>query len=188
VAAASGTYGQLIVDQPQERFMANLAGSAAPGLKTSLPPAHPRAAAASAEDRFVRRIGDLAAGAAQHLGLDADAAAAIGRDGLIAIGARTVAVLPVIDDGHGQPCLMLCVDSGIPIAGMDSDRISQLLQTASGLLAAFSAAIGSSPEGHWVVYRSLPASQVQSQDLAQAILVSVRLVDFVFETPQGEGS
>lgn len=167
--------------------MANITGSSVSGSKASRPAAVPRAPD-SADDRFVRRVSDMAASAAQHLGLDAQAAATIGQEGLIAIGERVVAIMPVPDDGNGKPCLMLCVDSGIPIAGMDSQRISQVLQMTSGLLAAFSVAIGSSPEGHWVIYRSLPASQIQSRDLAEAILSSVRLVDFVFDAPRGEGS
>jgi hypothetical protein len=168
--------------------MPHIAGSSVSGSKASPPGAVPRPAAVSADDRFVRRVSDLATSAAQHLGLDAQAAATIGQEGLIAVGERVVAIMPVLDDGNGKPCVMLCVDSGIPIAGMDSPRISQVLQMTSGLLAAFSAAIGSSPEGHWVIYRSLPASQIQSRDLAEAILASVRLVDFVFEVPRGEGS
>jgi hypothetical protein len=168
--------------------MAHITGSSVSESKVPLPGAVPRAAAVSADDRFVRRVSDLATSAAQHLGLNAESAATIGQEGLIAVGERVVAIMPVLDDGNGKPCVMLCVDSGIPIAGMDSPRISQVLQMTSGLLAAFSAAIGSSPEGHWVIYRSLPASQIQSRDLAEAILSSVRLIDFVFEVPRGEGS
>lgn len=168
--------------------MLNVTGSAVSGSKALPPGAVPRAQALSADDRFVRRVSDLATSAAQHLGLDAKAAAAIGEDGLIAVGERVVAILPVLDDGNGRPTVMLCVDSGMAIADSDADRISQVLQMSSGLLAAFSAAIGSSPEGRWVIYRSLPASQIQSRDLAEAILSSVRLVDFVFEASRGEGS
>jgi hypothetical protein len=183
------TYGLVTVDHPpQERLMANITGSSVSGSKTLPPAAAARAAADSADDRFVRRVSDLATNAAQHLGLQAQAATTVGQEGLIAVGERVVAIMPVLDGGNGKPCLMLCVDSGIAIAGMDSDRISQVLQMTSGLLAAFSAAIGSSPEGHWVIYRSLAASQLQSRDLAEAILSSVRLVDFVFEASRGEGS
>jgi hypothetical protein len=141
----------------------------------------------SAEERFVKRVGELAQAAARHLGMNEAQAAGVGREGLLLLEGLGVGIVPVPDAGQGQASLLLCIDSGLAMSADSPQELSQRLQHASGLLTVYGAALGCSPDGQWMIYRALLLTPSQPRELADAILAAVQLAKFVFGLPQGGG-
>jgi hypothetical protein len=131
-------------------------------------------------ETWLARVTELVESAAKQLGLNDADAAAVGHSGLLTVAGRTVAIIPLTDRDDGQLSLLLSVDTDRVIS---ASEVTQVLQHAPGALVSFSAAMGSSPEGKWVLHRSLSVSSSDGVVLAEAILSSVQLVDFVFDSP-----
>jgi hypothetical protein len=129
-------------------------------------------------EAWLARVTALVEAAAKQLGLNDADAALVGQSGLLTVANRTVAVIPLTDREDGIVSLLLSVDTDQEIRMED---VATVLQHAPGALVSFSAAMGASPDGKWVLHRSLSVNATESAVLADAILSSVQLVDFVFD-------
>jgi hypothetical protein len=64
-------------------------------------------------------------------------------------------------------------------SGGQAGNAVAVLQHAPGALHAFGAALGSTPEGCWTVYRSVRVGSGNGAALAAHLVETVRLADFV---------
>jgi hypothetical protein len=129
-------------------------------------------------EAWLERVTNLVESAAKQLGLSETDAVAVGKSGLLTVANRVVAIIPLSDGEHGRLSLLLSVDTDQTIV---VDDVANVLQHAPGALVSFSAAMGASPDGKWVLHRSLSVGPDEGSVLADAVLSSVQLVDFVFD-------
>jgi hypothetical protein len=127
---------------------------------------------------LVERAGALAGAAAIHLGLSEADADTVYREGLFAVAGLTVAVVPVAEVDDGSLLLLLTADTGRALSSMTSVMAGAVLQQSPGLLLSYAVALGSSPDGHWVVNRSIKLRPDQPKALAKAIVSMPHLVSF----------
>jgi hypothetical protein len=152
-------------------------------LHTPLPaaPADPAAALLGNLQRLVEHTTRLIALAARQLGLDETGARLAGESCTLMAGERTVGILPVALEGDTL-ALVLSVQTTIPVlpTGQVGDAVT-VLQHAPGALHAFSASLGATAEGCWVVFRTVRARPDDGAALALLLLETVRLADFVLQ-------
>jgi hypothetical protein len=144
----------------------------------------------TAAGSLIERASALAGAAAIHLGLSEADADTVYREGLFAVAGVTVAVVPVAEVDDGSLLLLLTADTGRAVSGMTSAMAESMLQQAPGLLLSYAVALGSSPDGHWVVNRSIKLRPDQPKALAKAIVSMPHLVNFAInaaDAAQGEG-
>jgi hypothetical protein len=143
-------------------------------------PADPAAALIGNLQRLVDNATSLVEQAALQLGLDAASARLAGETATLQAGDCTVGILPLsLGDGDALS-LVLSVQTSVPVlpTGQVGDAVT-VLQHAPGALHAFSASLGATPEGCWVVFRTVRVRPGDGAALAQHLLETVRLADFV---------
>jgi hypothetical protein len=134
------------------------------------------------------RAATLAKSVALHLGMDAASADLVGNTATLTSGDKTITLLPLGQTDDGALSLMLSVSTTLPIAAPpDGLPATQVLLHAPGALSAFSVALGATPDGHWMLYRSLVAGANDGHKVAQAVISTVRLADFVLDPATAAG-
>lgn len=137
---------------------------------------------------LTQRTSQLARAAALHLGLGAAEAEQVGQTATLAVGENTITVLPVGETDDGALSLMLSVATRQAIAAPSKGlHAAAVLQHAPGALSAFSAALGASSDGCWMLHRSLVVASHESEKLAQALTSTLSLTDFVFDPAVASG-
>ncbi|WP_425258753.1 hypothetical protein ACPOLB_24915 [Rubrivivax sp. RP6-9] len=146
------------------------------------PPSDPAAALLGTLQRLVEDTASLIELAARQLGLDDASARLAGETSTLQAGEHTIGILPVARGDDDALSLVLSVQTSIPVlpTGQVGDAVT-VLQHAPGALHAFSASLGATPDGCWVVYRTVRASPDNGAALALLLVETVRLADFVLQ-------
>jgi hypothetical protein len=130
---------------------------------------------------LVERTGRLIQNAALHLGLDAQGAALAGQTATLHADGRTLVILPMGQSDDGTLSLLLSVQTGLPVqTGSGGGDATAVLQHVPGALHAFCASMGATPDGCWVLYRSLRVAPNDALGLAADLVETVRLAEFVW--------
>ena len=145
-------------------------------------PVDPAADLLGTLQRLVENSSSLIALAARQLGLDDASARLAGETSTLRAGERTVGILPVSQGNDDELSLVLSVQTTVPVlpTGQVGDAIT-VLQHAPGALHAFSASLGATPDGFWVVFRTVRVGSDNGAALALLLLETVRLADFVLQ-------
>ncbi len=137
---------------------------------------------------LTQRTSKLVKAAALHLGLGAAQAEQVGQTATFAAGENTITVLPIGETDDGALSLMLSVVTRQAIAAPNKGlHAAAVLQHAPGALNAFSAALGATSDGYWMLHRSLIVAPHEGEKLAQALTSTLRLIDFVFDPAVASG-
>jgi hypothetical protein len=134
---------------------------------------------------LVSQASSLVSAAAIHLGLTPAEAERVAHHGLIEVIDKKVSMVPVKQTDDGNISLLLSIDTQRAIGSSPTAEPRAVLQHAPGALLAFSAGIGCTPDGNWVVHRAVSLHTSQSQELADAILSTVQLADFMVHMIDG---
>jgi hypothetical protein len=134
---------------------------------------------------LVSQASSLVSASAIHLGLNPTEAEQVAHQGLIEVVDKKVSIVPVKQTEDGNISLLLSVDTERAIGITPSAEPRAVLQHTPGALLAFSAGIGCTPSGNWVVHRAVSLHTSQSQELAEAILSTVQLADFILHMIDG---
>ncbi len=121
----------------------------------------------------------LVAAASKLLGLSDADAKEVQRSGLLAVADKTVAVTPLPDRTDGLFALLITVDTACAVTPSGPTAVLAVLAHAPSTLMAFSAAIGVSPQGQWLVHRLSLVGPDDPQALAEAVVASAQLAGFV---------
>jgi hypothetical protein len=158
------------------------------GAEPPFAPAGPVAELMSGLPELVERTSVLIQGAAAQLGLDAESAALAGRTATLNSGDSTIAMLPIERADDGTLALVISVQTRLPVkvGGGPGDAVA-VLQHAPGALHAFSASIGATPDGCWVLHRSVRVAADDAQALASHLLQTLQLADFVLASAPQDG-
>jgi hypothetical protein len=134
---------------------------------------------------LVTQASSLVSASAIHLGLSPAEAERVAHHGLIEVVDKKVSIVPVKQTEDGNISLLLSIDTERAIGSTPTAEPRAVLQHTPGALLAFSAGIGCSPGGNWVVHRAVSLHTSQSQELADAILATVQLADFMVHMMDG---
>jgi hypothetical protein len=107
---------------------------------------------------------------AAMLGLDRHDAEEVAKDGLIALDERLLSVTPVVRE-DGPSAWLITLITNIADEG-EHDALVNLLQHVPGLLVAHRAALGMSPEGKWLVHRSVDFDGMDPPTLMRELLAT----------------
>ena len=145
-------------------------------------PGDPEAAILDALQRMVENTTSLIERTALQLGLDEASARLAGKTFTLKCGERTIAIVPMPpnDNTSDELSLVLSVQTNVPLlpTGQVGDAVT-VLQHAPGVLHAFAASLGATPEGFWVVLRTVRVSLDDGAALALYMLETVCLANFV---------
>jgi hypothetical protein len=130
----------------------------------------------------ITQVGLLTEAAAKVLGLNDEDAISVRETGLIEVDNHTVSIIPVATCSDGILSILLSVETGCSIKKFGSEGVAAVLQHASGALASFNATINSSAAGYWMLHRSVMVDPGRAQSLAEEIVCSTRLADFVLSS------
>lgn len=134
------------------------------------------------------RVATLAKSVALHLGMDAVSADLVGNTATLTSGDKTITLVPLGETDDGALSLMLSVSTTLPVAATPEGLpASQVLLHAPGALSAHSVALGATPDGHWMLCRSLVAGANDGQKVAQAVVSTVLLADYVLNPATAAG-
>jgi hypothetical protein len=134
---------------------------------------------------LMSQASSLVSASAIHLGLSPSDAERVAHHGLIEVIDKKVSIVPVKQTEDGNISLLLSIDTERAIGSTPSAEPRAVLQHTPGALLAFSAGIGCTPNGNWVVHRAISLHASQSQELADAILSTVQLADFMLHMIDG---
>jgi hypothetical protein len=150
------------------------------GTQPPFTPTGPVADLLSALPELVERSGRLVTGAALKLGLDAQGAAQAGQTATLNSGDNTIVILPMEHGDDGTLSLMLSVQTRVPlnVGGGLGDALA-VLQHAPGALHTFAASLGATPDGCWVLHRSVRVRSDDASALASHLVETLRLAEFV---------
>jgi hypothetical protein len=127
----------------------------------------------------ITKVSRLAEASAKVLGLNAADAISVRESGLIAVDSHTVTIIPISTRDDGFLSVLLSVDTGRSVKDCGAAGVAAVLQHAPGALASFSATINTSTSGNWMIHRSVMIEPDRAQSLAEEIVCSARLADFV---------
>ncbi|MFN3495212.1 MAG: hypothetical protein ACK40L_11960 [Hydrogenophaga sp.] len=133
---------------------------------------------------LAQRAQQLVRAVATELGLDPEAADQAAAASMLGADDKTVMFLPLGLTDAGALSLVLGVVTSRSInqgPAASASAVSSLLQHAPGLLSAYSAALGTTPDGRWVLYRSLVAGTQDVRQVAETVQATVTLTDFVMD-------
>ncbi len=133
---------------------------APPVVRVTEPPTQPVLAHASA---LLREVALL-------MGLDEADAAQVAHDGLLAINERLLSVAPVLS-AELPASLLISLITDISSDG-EEHAPAQVLQHAPGMLAAHRAALGMSPEGSWLIHRSIDLDGLDARKLMRELMIT----------------
>ncbi len=126
--------------------------------------------------------------AAAQLGLGEAEAARVREDGAMLLNDKMVTVIPLLADApeSGDALRMLItVDTGVPQGQAAALR---MLQQTPGLLAGFSAAMGLSADGIWLLHSTISMAPDDPTTLADAIVSVFHLAEVVLEIAAAEAA
>jgi hypothetical protein len=133
---------------------------------------------------LAQRTHQLVLSVATELGLDPEAAEQAAAASMLGADDKTVMFLPLGLTDAGALSLVLGVVTSHSInqgPAASATTISSLLQQVPGLLGAYSAALGTTPDGRWVLYRSLVAGTQDVRQVAETVQATVTLTDLVMD-------
>jgi hypothetical protein len=104
------------------------------------------------------------------MGLDEIDATQVAHDGLLAINERLLSVAPVVS-AELPAALLISLITDITGEG-EEHAPAQVLQHAPGMLAAHRAALGMSPEGAWLIHRSIDLDGLDARTLMRELMLT----------------
>jgi hypothetical protein len=104
------------------------------------------------------------------MGLDEIDATQVAHDGLLAVNDRLLSLEPVVSEKLPDGLLISLITD---INGLGEEHAPvKILQHAPGMLAAHRAALGMSPEGAWLIHRSIDLDGLDARGLMRELMVT----------------
>lgn len=119
---------------------------------------------------------ELFAAVARQFGLDDTVAAEVSSTGVLSLDGRTVLMMPLPERDDGRLGTLLILETGCQ---RTEENLDTLLGHAPGVLASFHASLGLTPQGQWVLYRVVLAAAGEGRALADALVGTTALCDFI---------
>lgn len=153
---------------------------AGPEGQSSVAPVDPVIALVAEMPLLVEQAGRLVQAAAHLLGMDDTAARLAARTATLVSGDKTVTVLPMGRTDDDGLSLVISVQTRVPVPSDDGPGgVLSVLQHVPGALHAFSAAPGASADGFWTVHRTVRIGPDGAPELAERLVETVRLADYM---------